>query len=401
MMIRRLLLKWVWCILLCHSTLYAQTTVDLYQAEITVKNRSEVARNEGFKRGLTQVLIKLSGDRKAPLQPAIQQQLTRSDRLVMEYSYLTDADEQQPELSIYFDQEFTDELLARLKLPKWSSTRPVLLGWILLDTQDQQTVLTEETSSSEIDLLKQQAQRRGISLLLPLLDLEDLATFKANDVITGESGPALSIAERYGVKTLLVGWLLKTSSGWQAQWYLYINQKVTTFEFYHPQLSPVLEEGINRAVDEIAQHFRKTLPVASTAAPAPPVISAKPIPETAGSAKSEIETKDTVNSDNSEEVKATTVTAHSNSTQPVEFELLVINVPTLGDYAKVSDYLENLDVIKELQVLRIQPGEVKFRVTVIGGPAVLLQAVNLGTILAPQADKSDSQEQTVYRLLRH
>lgn len=396
-MIRRLLLKWVWCILLCHSTLYAQTTVDLYQAEITVKDHSEIARNEGFKHGLTQVLIKLSGDRKAPLQPAIQQQLTRPDRLVMEYSYLTDTDEPQSVLSIYFDQELTDELLARLKLPKWSSTRPVLLGWILLDTQDQQTVLTEETSSSEIDLLKQQAQQRGIPLLLPLLDLEDLATFKVNDVITGESAPALSIAERYGVKTLLVGWLLKTSSGWQAQWNLYINQKVTTFNFYHPQLSPVLEEGINRAVDEIAQYFRKTLPVASTGYSASPAVSAKPIPKMPGSATSEVETKDPVNS---EEVKATTVTAPSNSTQPVEFELSVTNVPTLGDYAKVSDYLENLDVIEELQVLRIQPGEVKFRVTVTGGPAALLQAVNLGTILVPSTDKSDRQE-TVYRFLRH
>ncbi len=339
-------------ILFCSPVGYTQTASDLYQAQVTVKQRGEEARQEGFRQALTQVLIKLSGDRQTPLQPAIQKELKDAQRWVDEYRYLTEPQEPQQVLSVHFAEELTDDLLDTLKLPIWSSTRPGLLTWIVLDTKDQQQIINEEDASKEVTFLKEQAQQRGLPILFPILDVDDLATLKIADVMNGNRDPVMKIAKRYGVKTILVGWLLKTLDGWQSQWHLYINAEEIPFHATHPQLREALQEGFQQAVDHLAKRFIKLMP-----------INTLPSPE-AGPA--------------------------------VEFDVIVTNVPTLRDYAKVNDYLEHLDIVEEVQVLRIQPGDVKFHLTVRGGKSALRQAISFGNLLVPQ---SDNGEETGYRLV--
>jgi hypothetical protein len=347
-----LLLSAIWFSPIAHT----QPLTDLYEAQVTLKNRSEVVRRDGFKQALTHVLIKLSGDRKRPLQAAIQNELKQVDSLVTEYKYLTAPSAVQQVLSVPFDEGAVNDLLARLQLPLWNKNRPTLLGWVMLDLKDQQTVITED-QSTEADLLEEQAKQRGLPLLFPLMDLEDLTTLTATEVINGSKEPVKKIAKRYGVKHVLVGWLLKTLNGWQGQWRLYIAEEEMAFNSNQPQLEEALTESINRAIDEMAKRLVTTMPV-NPPPPPPPLWGTGALEE---------------------------------------FEVLVTGVPTLQDYAKVADHLKNLAVMEDLQVLRIQPGEVKFRVTVKGGKAVLRQILSRGTLLIPRTNKAD---ETGYRYVK-
>jgi hypothetical protein len=356
-----LLLSAVWFSPIAHT----QPLTDLYEAQVTLKNRSEVVRRDGFKQALTHVLIKLSGDRKRPLQTAIQNELKQIDPLVSEYKYLTAPAETQQVLSVHFDEGAVNDLLARLQLPLWNKNRPTLLWWVMLDIKDQQTVITED-QTTEADLLEEQAKQRGLPLLFPLMDLDDLTTLTTTEVINGSKEPVRKIAKRYGVKHVLVGWLLKTLNGWQGQWRLYVAEEEIAFNSNQPQLEEALTESINRAIDEIAKRLVAIMPVN----PVNPINPINPV-----NPKSPLVGTDTVE----------------------EFEVLVTGVPTLRDYAKVSDYLKSLAVIEDLQVLRIQPGEVKFRVTVKGGKAVLRQTLSLGTLLVPRTNKAD---ETGYRYMK-
>ncbi len=59
-------------IVLFNTAVYSQSVTHLYDAQVPVETRSEAALNQGFKDALTQVLIKLSGDRHTPTRPDIQ-----------------------------------------------------------------------------------------------------------------------------------------------------------------------------------------------------------------------------------------------------------------------------------------------------------------------------------------
>jgi hypothetical protein len=341
-------------LLLLNATLWAQPTIDLYTVTVPIKDRSEATRNDNFKHALIQVLTKLTGNRKTSAQAIAQAKLTHIERFVDEFKYQTLPNSEQQLLTIQFDSRAIDDLAQNLGLSLWSSTRPTLLTWIVLNNQEGQTLINEETSPAEADTLKSQAQVRGIPLLLPLSDIEDLSTLKAADLLTNAKEPLTKIAERYHVKTILVGIASMDvtsaqSTSWTTQWHLYLNGEITTQRNTSLPLKDMLADGIDRAADAIAARFSRAM-------------SRNPLGTKSGS---EI------------------------------IEIKIIDVPTLKDYAQVNDYLQSLDIISNLQVLRLQPGQVTFRLSIRGGKAAFDQAVALGNILTPSTDEKG---ETLYRL---
>jgi len=317
------MIYWVFSVLLLTDVL-AQ---DRYEAQIPLKG---ISSQEGFKQALTQVLAKLSGRRPSHIQPP---NLREVELLIKDYRYQVEP--QQRILIVHFSPPKVDELLNKLGLPHWSDPPPPLLGWILLE--DDNTVITEERFAQLTQLLKNQTQARGLTLLFPFMDLEDLRTFTPSQIKENRKAPVTKIAQRYCVNTMLVGWLLKTPEGWQGRWRLYMGEEEFSFNNHQTQLNPLLVEALETSIDEIAK--RKTV--------VPP------------QQPSEIE----------------------------EVEVLVTELSALEDYAKVADYFKKLPIVIDLQVLQIQPHQAKFRLTVEGGRVTLLQSIQLGTWLAVQNEK--------------
>lgn len=306
-------------------------THDLYEGRVPIEKYHDPHSQENFKQAFTQVLIKLSGDAKKPRQTLIQANLGDIAYLVEDYTYQILSEGSQRVFVVHFDKTQTNEMLLKLGLPHWPHyVSPSLLGWIGLE----EDFLTEETSSKEVELLRNQALQRGITLFFPLFDIEDITLLKPSALNSGIKAPVAKIIQRYGIPTVLVAWIFKTLNQWQSQWHLYIEDKEIIFNHAHLQRSLLLTEAINQAIDEIAQHFSK---------PAVPHVT---LPEE-------------------------------------EFEFLVIDLPSLQEYTQINAYLKKLPIVTDIQVLSIQREQAKFRVSVEGGKKAFLQAISLGTLLVP------------------
>ena len=63
------------------------------------------------------------------------------------------------------------------------------------------------------------------------------------------------------------------------------------------------------------------------------------------------------------------------------------NVATLADYGRVMHYLQSLDPVADVQVVRIEGVKVDFRIKVRGEPHGLIQTIALGKTLVAAAPK--------------
>ncbi len=77
-------------------------------------------------------------------------------------------------------------------------------------------------------------------------------------------------------------------------------------------------------------------------------------------------------------------------------DLVAIDINGLEDYARVLKYLESLDMVTKVQVLRIEAGRVRFRLTTKVGQAAVAQAISLGRTLS----LLDVSEEWTFELLR-
>lgn len=333
--------------LLLSPAIRSQSTFDLYEARLPVERVAETVQAPVLKQALTQVLVKLSGDQHLPLKPSIQNQLKQGEQLIDEFKY--HKVEQQPWLIVHFYPDAIDALAQQLELPIWrTSVRPTLLIWIVLnETGERHSILQEspeEPYIKAVQLIKTQAQQRGLPILFPLLDLDDLRTLTINDIAEGRVDAMMKIVERYRVKAFLTGYIQQTTRDWQTQWRLYINDKIVYWKNSHPSLNPALINGINKTVDTLAQQ------------------------------------------------QVNVIDAPGGNS----FEINIVGTLTLTDYARINNYLQNLDIINEFKMLQMQSGQITFLVSVEGGHTALVQAFKMGNILVPLKPR-----QNLYQYVQH
>ena len=139
--------------------------------------------------------------------------------------------------------------------------RPLTLVWLAVDrgngqreivaAQDQDKVEGAARSIDRNQLVRERlmevATRRGIPVVLPLLDAVDQAGVSFSDIWGGFDEQLLQASKRYGVNSILVG-RLRLSGGQKFRWsYYWGGQK--------QQWTDDLEEAINRLADYQASEF--------------------------------------------------------------------------------------------------------------------------------------------------
>lgn len=129
----------------------------LYQSTAIVTGVDMRQRPLGFAECLTDVLVKLSGRPALRQDPRVKALATHADALVAHYDYvdpraaLLHHDDQgtydrSQELTVYFDPDKVDAVLAKLGVPEWHGARPLLNPVILVrDRNPEPFYLTAET----------------------------------------------------------------------------------------------------------------------------------------------------------------------------------------------------------------------------------------------------------------
>ena len=178
---------------------------DLLAATVPVADQSDTERERGFRAGLSQVVVKLTGQRAVLVDPGVAQLVATAPQLVERYNYVqTPVSVQAPVsapspevpdaagllLHVSYSAPAVDAALRGLRLPLWPAQRPQLL--LLASGRD-------ADSAAAIEVARRVLAERGVPVVEPLWDLADRRAIGATDA-NFDTARIEALAHRYGVR---------------------------------------------------------------------------------------------------------------------------------------------------------------------------------------------------------
>lgn len=153
----------------------------LDRAQIEVTSRSVSERNRALKEALEQVIVKNSGSSDALSNPVVAVQLANPDTFLTQYGYLEDNGKLL--WRGQFDLRRIINLLRQAHLPVWSQQRPLVLFWLsVADQYGERKILNDAADSNLWHAFTDDAQAKGLPIIFPLMDLDDLMGVTEADV---------------------------------------------------------------------------------------------------------------------------------------------------------------------------------------------------------------------------
>jgi hypothetical protein len=210
----------VGCLSLISLPSLAETVNNLYQVREPVTAQSPDERTRATQAALETLVLRLTGDAKAPQGPALAELRKNPQQIINQTGYEAGATQM---LLVDFDPVSTDRALRQAGLSLWGSNRPSILGWWLMDATDGSNLIGDGQSAAEP--LRRAAQHRGLPLRLPLADLSEQGVGTAKNLEGTDPAPLKEASERYGADALLAVHGHEENGQWQAQWRLWLGDQ--------------------------------------------------------------------------------------------------------------------------------------------------------------------------------
>jgi hypothetical protein len=326
-------------ILFIATTCAAQAALvgGLYEAEVLVQSQSRSERKQAMSEALAQVFKKVSGRSNTQSLPGVADALKNADRYLQQYLYRGVYEAQYPipqadpnaQLAWFrFDEHAVNKVLRNNSLPVWGRTRPATLVWLGIEENGSRYMLGADSAEPLREILEYESQRQGMALVLPLLDLEDQRNLSFADLWGNFQDSILTASNRYNAESVLVGRISLTSSDiWLGRWTLYESGRSASWQSQGNYSDEVLASGVGGAVEALANRYA-------------------------------------LEDDN-----------------PGVVNLAVTGVSSLKDYARVSSYLNSLELVKDIQPTVISADSARFRLDIRGNAEGLAQTIRLGNVL--------------------
>lgn len=260
--------------LLCSSLLlvlcspgFAVEVAGLYQATVAVETRGDTGEQQrAFTEGMQQVLLKISGQEMVLENPAIRNALNNAQNYVESWSYDTReqpaADPGQPaqsilEMQIDFFRPELDELLSDTNIAVWPTNRQATLVWMVEESElGVRRVLGQDDDGELINSLQREAQKRGIPLLLPLLDLDDRRFVDTEQLWNLDDEHIQSISRRYSAESVLVIRVFSSlGDEFLGRSKYYFRGQQLSLDIYGDSLDELVTAPVNLAADELAAYY--------------------------------------------------------------------------------------------------------------------------------------------------
>jgi hypothetical protein len=326
--------SWLIASLLAFPSLAAQVD-NLYGATVELSGSDTKALNNGFDRALGQVLVKVTGLPDAGNRSFRQSRFPAASSLVQRYSKLP-----KNRLEAYFDAGAIRNVLDSAGLPIWGEQRPQVVVWLGIDSGGGRREIIAAAPISRISQLDavdnvrkrllEGADQRGLPMVLPLVDAQDLSIVTFADIWGAFREPLIDVSQRYGADVVLIGRSDSLST---------VNDRVRWTMLWGSEeqsWTGTIASGPTRAAELLAQRLATF--------------------------------------------------ANSAGAQQV----LVQNVATLEDYGRLKKYFESMNIVERATVARAAGSEVEFALVVRGDLARLEYALDTGSFLEPVGDQPDA-----------
>ncbi|MBI3562591.1 MAG: DUF2066 domain-containing protein [Gammaproteobacteria bacterium] len=320
----------------------ADVVADMYEATIPVKSQDRQARDDAIRAALVEVLTRVSGRSQigeSEEYPRIKASLVNATNYAQQFRYreatpagAAGADGNNLELWVKFDPVVVNKLLRENNIPVWDKTRPSTLVWLVSDEHARRDVIGQASDNPLRLALEQRAQRRGLPIRLPQMDLNDRNTIQINDVWVNNDVAIRQASQHYPSDAILVGRLLLLPNGqWNANWTLYHEGRKLDWAVNNVDLEAAVGLGVDKTAEALAQRYAQL-----------------------------VQGEDSV------------------------VLVQVKGIHTLTDFNRSVKYLRSLSQVKSVSPQWVQADMAIFRVTTQGGRLGLARAVSLSEIFSAE-----------------
>jgi len=319
-----------------HST-WAMTDDDIYQADVPVASQSDQEKERVLPMALTEVLVKASGNAHVLDNPKLQSGLVKASKLAQEFSYVlpTTSNAAIPYLlRVRFDADGVDTLLDNADIPVWEINRPVVLAWMEYEAPHQPTQVINSAISSQIQtLLQDNARRRGLPIILPMMDVTDINLVSSNDIVNMNELVLINAGKRYASDAILIVRVLQQKSDYAIEAKLVMGKEQWGWKFTVNSLADAMTNLIDNVTNTMVGRYAVTT---------------------------------------------------SKSTQ-ITLSLTVTNVKQQGDFSALMQYLQSIASVIEVQPVKVTDTSVLLTLNLRGTKDAFVRLLETGQHLIPDA----------------
>ena len=309
----------------------------LYDVEMQVKTQHIEERQSALKKGMADVVIRLAGSKGLALLKRKPDALDKASQYVEQYRYHKLAgDDSGLLLWARFNRKALLAALRELDIPVWAGARPETLIWLAIEGKNGRYILNSDKKNAWSHRIQDHAQRRGLPVLLPLMDLEDRRNTRIGDIWGGFTKSMLKASTRYEADDVMIGKVYRGRSGWNSRWTLVTAAGEKKWSANGKSASQAIATGLDGLADYMAARYSTRV-----------------------------------------------------SGQLARYRLVVNNVDTLQDYYLVSQYLRRIGLISRLQLDSVAPGSVVYAMDLRDGASALRQVLDLEQKLLPDDHGDD------------
>src|SRR5690606_10007099 len=147
------------------------------------------------------------------------------------------------------DHAAINALLRSHHLPVWGSIRPATLLWLAVEEHGRRRLVSANDTETVAATVVAVAERRGLPVHFPLLDLQDLRRIQPSDVWGDFRDVIESASARYNAQVILSGALARDGDDYRARFTLYLDGNALRWES-RGRLDEVIAAGVGYATDE-------------------------------------------------------------------------------------------------------------------------------------------------------
>ncbi|RLU02059.1 MAG: DUF2066 domain-containing protein [Ketobacter sp.] len=320
---------------------YGAEITNLYKASVEVENRSAEARDVAVAEGLARVLVRVSGNSAIVAEGTVQDALKGANRYMAQYGYQT-RETLSPEdgklikttlLNVSFDEVAVNQFLRKQGFPIWSSSRPNIVLWSAVrDGGGSREVVGGQNQPALQQLFSTQASRRGLPLILPAFDSEDLSQVRAGDIWGMFVDPIKQASQRYQANVVVVAKLLVMPDGAQISAAMSLDDRQQWWEVSGATLEQAVADFMDQLGDRVGARFA--------------------------------------------------VQASLDVGEQVILD--VSNVDELRDYARLGEYLDGLLAIRDWRLSLVKGSQHQYLITLESNLEALEQSFRIDRKLLPQ-----------------
>ena len=193
----------------------------LYTAQVVLDEELDNPQAAAYEMALADVLLRVSGFELSADPEMVALMFPDPPSYVVQFRPGEDNT-----LWVSFDGDAIERTLRQAGQTVWGSDRPLTLVWLAVDwgrgereiiaANDPERRRDEARSIDRNRLLRQRvldiAERRGLPVVFPLLDTEDLKSLSFSDLWGGFNEQILLASDRYNVNSILVGRIRPTTN---------------------------------------------------------------------------------------------------------------------------------------------------------------------------------------------